>query len=191
MGSALSISRKISVHPSLILWLSILLYLQPRISVAFLLAASVHELGHWAALTWLGTPPTHLTLHFTGASMEIPPLGYSQAVLAYAAGPLASLLLGLFWRILPATALFSLCLGLFNLLPICGLDGSGILENLLCCRLTQSAAQTAVRILSAVLCAAIVPAAIWFAQVHALGLWLPMLALMLLAKSLNMVVSAR
>lgn len=191
MGSALSIGRKISVHPSLILWLSILLYLQPRISAAFLLAAGVHELGHWAALTWLGTPPTHLTLHFTGASMEIPPLGYSQAVLAYAAGPLASLLLGLFWRILPATALLSLCLGLFNLLPICGLDGSGILENLLCCRLTQSAAQTAVRILSAVLCAAIVPAAIWFAQVHALGLWLPMLALMLLAKSLNMVVSAR
>ncbi len=191
MGSELSIGRKLSVHPSLILWLSILVYLQPRLSAAFIMAAIVHELGHLAALTGLGTPPTHLTLHAAGASMEIPPLGYSRAVLAYAAGPLASLLLGLFWRILPAAALLSICLGLFNLLPLCGLDGNGILENLLCCHLSQSAAQTAVRILSAVLCAIIVPAAIWLAQVYALGLWLPMLALLLLAKSLIMVASTR
>ena len=55
MGSELPLGRRISVHPSMILWLSILIYLQPRLSIAFLLAAAVHELGHVTALSLMGT----------------------------------------------------------------------------------------------------------------------------------------
>ena len=62
MGSELPLGRRISVHPSMNLWLSILIYLQPRLSVAFLLAAAVHELGHVTALSLMGKPPDRLHL---------------------------------------------------------------------------------------------------------------------------------
>lgn len=188
MGAVFPLKCRITVHPSLIVWLSILIYLQPGLSLGFLWAAAIHELGHVIALYLLQKPPTHLTLHGLGASMEIPALGYGQAVFAYAAGPAASLLLGLYGRLFPVTGILSLCLGLFNLLPICGLDGSGILENLLCLRLSQDAAQRIVRLISLLLCGMAVPAALFISRMHHLGLWLPMTAVLLLAKSADMVV---
>ena len=188
MGAVFPLKCRVSVHPSLILWLSILVYLQPRLSLGFVLAASFHELGHILALNWMKKPPTGLTLHFMGASMDIPTLGYGQAIAAYAAGPAASLLLGLYRRIVPVTGTVSLCLGLFNLLPVCGLDGSGILENLLCLRFSQAAAQRIVRLISLLLCGMAVPAALFISSLHHLGLWLPMTAVLLLAKSADMVV---
>lgn len=187
MGAVFPLKCRITVHPSLILWLSILVYLQPRLSLGFLWAAAIHELGHVIALFLLQKPPTGLTLHFMGASMEIPALGYGQAVLAYAAGPAASLLLGLYLRLFPVTGILSLCLGLFNLLPICGLDGSGILENLLCLRLSPDAAQRAARIVSVVLCILVLPLGILVGKRYQLGLWLPALAGLLLLKSIYLV----
>lgn len=187
MEAVFPLKCRITVHPSLILWLSILIYLQPRLSLGFLWAAVIHELGHFIALFLLKKPPTHLTLHGMGASMEIPSLGYRQAVLAYAAGPAASLLLGLYGRLFPVTSIISLCLGLFNLLPICGLDGSGILENLLCLRLSQKAAQRTVRIVSTVFCMLVLPLGIFIGKRYHLGLWLPALAGLLLLKSIYLV----
>lgn len=187
MGAVFPLKCRITVHPSLIVWLSILIYLQPRLSLGFLWAAAIHELGHVIALHLLKKPPTHLTLHGLGASMEIPALGYGQAVFAYAAGPAASLLLGLYGRLFPVTGILSLCLGLFNLLPICGLDGSGILENLLCLRLSQDAAQRIVRLISLLLCGMAVPAALFISRMYHLGLWLPVLAGLLLLKSIYLV----
>lgn len=187
MGAVFPLKCRITVHPSLIVWLSILIYLQPRLSLGFLWAAAIHELGHVIALHLLKKPPTHLTLHGLGASMEIPALGYGQAVLAYAAGPAASLLLGLYGRLFPVTGILSLCLGLFNLLPICGLDGSGILENLLCLRLSPDAAQRTARIVSVVLCMLVLPLGILFGKRYQLGLWLPVLAGLLLLKSIYLV----
>ena len=82
MGSELPLGRRISVHPSMILWLSILIYLQPRLSIAFLLAAAVHELGHVTALSLMGKPPNQLSLSFLGANMDVPALSYGQAAMA-------------------------------------------------------------------------------------------------------------
>jgi Zn-dependent protease len=75
--------------------------------------------------------PNRLTLSFSGIALETPPLGYQEELAAAAAGPLVSFLLGLAFPIAPLTALYSVCLGLFNLLPIPGLDGGRMLAALL------------------------------------------------------------
>ena len=187
MGAVFPLNNRITVHPSLILWLSILCYLHPVLSMGFLSAAAVHELGHYIALLLMGKPPTGLTLHGMGASMDVPGLGYIQAAFAYAAGPMFSLLLALYGRLFPVTGTLSLCLGLFNLLPICGLDGSGILENLLCLRFSPNTAQKTAQIVSLTLCMLILPAAVFLGKRYQPGLWLPALAGLLLLKSIDLV----
>ena len=187
MGSELPLGRRISVHPSMILWLSILIYLQPRLSVAFLLAAAVHELGHVTALSLMGKPPDQLHLSFLGANMDVPALSYGQAAMAYAAGPLLNLILGLYLPVCPALGLMSLALGLFNLLPVCGLDGSGILVSLLSLHFAPETAQRTARFVSIVLCILALPFAVWAGKRYHFGLWLSALAGLLLAKSIYLV----
>lgn len=187
MGSERSLGRRISVHPSMILWLSILIYLQPRLSVAFLLAATIHELGHFTALSLMGKSPDQLSLSFLGANMDVPALSYGQAAIAYVSGPLFSLILGLYLPICPALGLMSLALGLFNLLPICGLDGSGILVSLLSMHFAPETAQRTARIVSIVLCMLALPFAVWAGKRYQMGLWLPALAGLLLVKSIYLV----
>ncbi len=187
MGSELSLGRRIAVHPSMILWLSILIYLHPSISVAFLSAAAVHELGHFMALSLMEKPPDCLSLSFLGANMDIPALSYGQAAIAYASGPIFSLILGLYLPICPALGLMSLALGLFNLLPICGLDGSGILVSLLSLYFAPETAQRTAQTVSTVLCILALPFAFWVKKRYHLGLWLPALAGLLLAKSIYLV----
>ena len=187
MGSERSLGRRISVHPSMVLWLSILIYLQPWLSIAFLLAAAVHELGHVMVLSLMGKPPDHLTLSFLGANMDVPALSYGQAAMAYASGPLFSLILSLYLPICPALGLMSLALGLFNLLPICGLDGSGILVSLLSMHFAPETAQRTARIVSIVLCMLALPFAVWAGKRYQMGLWLPALAGLLLVKSIYLV----
>lgn len=182
------LKRRITVHPSLILWLSILCYLHPSLSMGFLSAAAVHELGHALALLLMEKPPTGLTLHGMGASMDIPGLGYGQAIFAYAAGPLFSLLLALYGRLFPVAGRMSLCLGLFNLLPICGLDGSGILENLLCLRFSPETARNTAQIVSVIFCMLILPLGIFAWKPD--SPWLPVLAGLLLMKSIYLVVKS-
>ena len=187
MGSERSLGRRISVHPSMVLWLSILIYLQPWLSIAFLLAAAVHELGHVTALSLMGKPPDQLSLSFLGANMDVPALSYGQAALAYASGPLFSMILSLYLPICPALGLMSLALGLFNLLPICGLDGSGILVSLLSMHFAPETAQRTARIVSIVLCMLALPFAVWAGKRYQMGLWLPALAGLLLVKSIYLV----
>ena len=183
MGKDRSIGRRISVHPSLIVWLSILLYLQPRLSVAFLLAASFHELGHVLALSLMGKPPDCLSLSFLGANMDVPALSYGGAALSYAAGPLFSFLLGLYGPWLPVLGRISIGLGLFNLLPISGLDGSGILTSLLCLVLSPDTAQRIARWVSMGVSLLAFSLALYWHHAAQFGLWLPVLAGLLLVKS--------
>ena len=100
----------------------------------FLAAVGFHELGHYLALCRMDRTPKAIRLSFSGAVMEMGNLSYREEFLAAAAGPAASLLLGLLSPLWPALGLYSLALGLFNLLPLCGLDGSrmlrcGLLQN--------------------------------------------------------------
>jgi hypothetical protein len=70
--------KRVQVQPSLVLWLSMLFYLRPRLLGAFLLAAGLHELGHYGALVLLGRRPGGVTLSVLGAEMAVPALGYGR-----------------------------------------------------------------------------------------------------------------
>lgn len=123
-----------SVHPSVILWLSVLGYLHPRIVLPFALSVLLHELGHYLCLRAMGLRPGQVAFTLVGARMEMPELSYRQEFLCALSGPAMSLLLGLTLPLWPMLGGYSLCLGLFNLLPLGTLDGGRMLRcGLLLC----------------------------------------------------------
>lgn len=147
----------LSLHPALILWLSILGYLRPRLTLGFLGAAAFHELGHLLALWALDARPRALRLGLFGAALDTPAMGYGHSLFCYAAGPLFSFLLWGLYLWFPTAAALSLCLGLFNLLPISGLDGAGMLSCLLCLRFEPLRADRICQWVSRLTAAALVP----------------------------------
>lgn len=175
----------LSVHPSLILWLSLLFYIRPGLVLPFLGAMAFHELGHILALVLMKKPPRRLTLTFAGARLEMPPLGYRQTIWAAAGGPVFSLLLGLLLPLAPALSLYSLALGLFNLLPLSGLDGGRMLENFLLLRLPERKAEGLFRGVSLTVAGCLCLLAVVSAAKFQLGLWPILLAAVLLLKALD------
>lgn len=169
----------------MLLWLSVLFYLRPKLVLPFLGAALFHELGHFLALCLMKKKPLRLSLTFTGAAMETPALSYRQTICAAGAGPAFSLLLGLLFPLTPVLSAYSLLLGLFNLLPIPGLDGGRMLESFLYLHLSEAAARTCAAwaglIFAAGLCAVAVAGAAWLQ----LGLWPVALAAVFLFKAMD------
>ena len=106
-----------------------------RLLTVVLLAALLHEAGHWAALRLLGGRLLSLRLGPLGAVMEGDwrRLSYGRELAVALAGPAVNLLCALALRFLPlperevfAGAHFML--GVFNLLPIGPLDGGRALR---------------------------------------------------------------
>ncbi len=126
---------KIRIAPAALLYFLILALGRSFLFPATLLAALFHECGHLLAARWLGIRVRLLEVDLFGA--KIYPVGfipsYRAELLLAAAGPLFSLLLGVF--LLPhssnlAVALLraTLSFALFNLLPISDFDGGRILH---------------------------------------------------------------
>ncbi len=125
---------KIRITPGAFLLLSVMLFTGNTLFWATLLAATVHECGHFLAAYALGVRIRLLELDIPGA--RILPAGalpsYAAEGWLAAAGPLASLLLAIFIYPLNGSffaALFAatLSLGLFNLLPVGEFDGGRVL----------------------------------------------------------------
>ena len=115
-------------------WAALALLVLPLDWVAAALAAAaVHELGHCLAVWALGGKTDALTFHFGGAIIQAWGLGVPGAIAATLAGPLLGLLPVLFFRVIPRTAVCALAQSLYNLLPICPLDGGRALKLLLNC----------------------------------------------------------
>lgn len=113
-------------------WLAILLFLLPlRWLVAALLAACIHELGHYIAVCLCGGNIQSIRLGVSGAEMRASGLTGWQEILCLLAGPLAGLLPLLLCKILPTLALCGLIQTLYNLIPIYPLDGGKILHSLI------------------------------------------------------------
>lgn len=172
------------IHPSLILWLSVLWYLDSAVVLPFLGAAAVHELGHALVLWGMDKPPTSIRLSFAGAVMETARLSYREEFLAAAAGPGASLLLGLLVPVFPRLGTYSLALGLFNLLPLWGLDGGRMLRCALLRRCSLETASAICRIAALSTALALFLGALWLWLQGGWGLWPVVLAGYLLGKAL-------
>lgn len=135
---------RLIAEPSFLLPL-FLLFAKSPFSEALLFLGSVflHEAGHLAALFYFNSPPKKMSLSCLGANIELhdPFLSYKKEATVFLAGPLAGIgacavtlffLRRRFTRIGMLFFFFNLILSLFNLLPIRGLDGGGILHALLC-----------------------------------------------------------
>lgn len=126
---------KIRIDPTLILFLILLAGGDALPLTATLAAALFHECGHLLASV-VGHIPLRL-IEFDLFGAKIHPLGlipsYKKEILLASAGPLFSLLLGVF--LLPYGGIFisalksaTLSLALFNLLPIGEFDGGRVLR---------------------------------------------------------------
>lgn len=97
--------------------------------VAWLAAATVHELGHMAAVLLCGGQITDVRLTAGGIRMESGDLTPFKSAISSAAGPAAGLLLLLFAQSFPRLAVCALLQTSCNLLPVYPLDGGRILQN--------------------------------------------------------------
>jgi len=177
---------KVRLRPSLILWLSVLVYLNSEVVLPFFLAAALHESGHLLVLRLLRKPAREMVLGFSGAVLETPPLGYREEFLAAAAGPLASLLLGLITPLWPLLGLWSLALGCFNLLPIPGLDGGRMLRCLALLHLSPEGAGRLTRFAALLTALGIWGTAVYCSLPGGCGLWPLLLAAGLVYRALSM-----
>jgi len=162
---------RLSVHPSLILWISILFFMKASLLAPFLLAAALHELGHAWALWVLGHPVRSVSLSFTGAEMTTETLSYRDELLAAAAGPAVNLICSLLLPVWPAFGCYSLMLGLFNLLPLWGLDGGRILRCALLLRLPHSSAYRVCRTVEIAAALALWGGAVYLSLGLSCGIW--------------------
>ena len=129
---------RLEASPGFLLLLGTLYWLDEGVGLLIwgLLACVVHELGHVAAALALGGRARRLSLTAVGAELSFSyrtPLTYVQDSLVALAGPAANLLLGgLFFALdRQLSAMLSLGIGAFNLLPILPLDGGRVLYGLL------------------------------------------------------------
>ncbi len=105
-----------------------------------LVAALLHECGHFAAAGMMHIPLRSVRLDLLGARLDVGErlLSYGEEWLLAAAGPLASLLCAVlayplwrFWDLAYVFSAVSLLLGLLNLLPVASFDGGRMTEVLL------------------------------------------------------------
>lgn len=136
--------KKFQIHPmALLFFLGMILSDRSGLGIATLMAALLHELGHFLAAKWMRIPLRGLKLDLLGARIEVGGkyLSYGEEWLLSAAGPLSSLMASVlaapFWNRSQLSIMFScasLVLGILNLLPIRTFDGGRMLEaTLLSC----------------------------------------------------------
>lgn len=122
----------ICVQPSAFILMAALILLLPLDWLAAaVLAATVHELGHLAAIYALGCRPESISIGGAGAKICTGLLEGKAAFFSIAAGPAASFLLLSLCRFFPKLALCGLIQGMFNLIPVYPMDGGRLLHFLL------------------------------------------------------------
>ena len=143
-------TKKFIIHPSTVIFL-ILISLSGvgYEGLITLFCALIHELGHYFAARICRAVPTKIVVYPFGADMALPVglRSYKADIFIALAGPCLNLILLSFGLLLSLGEFFCACnlvLAFINLMPIKGLDGGTVLENLL---LTVFSPKTAERVL--------------------------------------------
>lgn len=120
----------IQILPGFYVYLSVMLLLLPFPWLcASLIAGSLHELGHIAAVKAMGISISQITLQGGGARIRTGPMSPGQELLCAAAGPTAGGLLLLLLPVFPKLALCGLLQSLFNLIPVGLFDGARMIRS--------------------------------------------------------------
>lgn len=97
----------------------------------WLLAMTVHEFCHCVAVWGCGGIIRKIRLTFLGAEIYADTNGNGREIVCSLAGPVGGLLLLVFHKALPVTAICTVVLSVFNLLPLRNFDGGRTLFCLL------------------------------------------------------------
>lgn len=164
---------------------------------AVLLAATVHEWGHLAALRYYGVPIRALRLGALGAELDAPMLArlsYFRELAVTLAGVAVNLLCALAlallsarlgWEVLALFAGAQLLLAAFNLLPILPLDGARALYLLTAYLFGLRAASTVTAVASVTLALTLAASGVYLSAVRHGGWLFAFSALALLWETLT------
>lgn len=130
-----------------------LLLLPFRWIIAWMIAVSVHEIGHYLALRALKIPVYTVSIRLSGVYLQTAPMTAMQEAFVAAAGPIFSFMLVGLARWIPHTACCAFFHLIFNMLPFSTFDGGRVLENILRIFLPEQYAAGAVRCIQCLLLA--------------------------------------
>ena len=161
-------------------WICLLGWINLRLCGWFLLAVSVHELGHLIALRKCRVPIKSVCLNICGAVIETEQMRYGKDWLCAAAGPLFGVILGVcLLRYVTEGAMISLILSAVNVLPLYPLDGGRMICAFAYSCFPECTAKWIVQAASMGTCVILMLGACWITIVLQAGVW-PMFAVLLL-----------
>lgn len=109
---------------------------------SWLLAIAVHEVFHCIAALGCGSTLRRIRITMLGAEIVADGGSPGCEIISSLAGPVGSLLLLLFRKTIPITALCALIHAIYNLLPLTNLDGGRALHSSLRLLLNSNRAET-------------------------------------------------
>lgn len=143
----------------------------------------IHEVGHAVAALLCGVPVLGIRARAGGLSLlcRADAVSYPRAALIYAGGAAANLMTAVIFSREQPLSVFSVGAAVFNLLPLPGSDGEGILSSLLSfCTASPDIADRVVRSVSDVCVIAIWVAAVYLSLTGRGGALLLMFAIVMM-----------
>lgn len=114
----------LEIRPDFLVYLALLVVFMPfRLILAWLIAAGVHELGHYIPLLIFRIRIIRFTLGFSGAAIHTESMLPWQEFISTLCGPIGGLLLLFASKWFPLVSACALVQSVFNLLPFYPLDG--------------------------------------------------------------------
>ena len=116
--------NRLKIRPDGYILLALMLLILPfQWLVSFVIAVTIHEIGHIFAIFLCGGKITAFSIGIFGANIRFDGLSVKKELICAISGPAASLLLLLVSRLFPHLAVCAFFHCVYNLLPIYPLDG--------------------------------------------------------------------